>query len=264
MVEDPFWDGEVHVQPGRSRAEENQGSFCSAVTNKNPSRILLHWSAILLIIPGSFASVPNISPHFSDELFQQDFQRECFPLRGGGHAVGFFFLFFANGFLSAVFVSWDISSSIADRPEPHCENSSLAALRRIATMDLSSCLLETGRLHQGRCFAHVATCTRVERPLCFCLSAQYVTCDTKLRDRCKGTPCNRCGSDQANNTSWNVRYYEVYCDFLPPPPPSLPPHQIWVPCWVPGCYRKSSWNGILRNGENMLLTKLIFNAKNSS
>lgn len=36
----------------------------------------------------------------------------------------------------------------------------------------------------------------LKAPLCSCLSAQYVTCDTKLRDQCKGTPCNRCGSDK--------------------------------------------------------------------
>lgn len=32
--------------------------------------------------------------------------------------------------------------------------------------------------------------------LFLCVSAQLVTCDTKLRDQCKGTPCNRYKSDQ--------------------------------------------------------------------
>lgn len=109
-----------------------------------------------------------------------------------------------------MFVSWDISSSIADHPEPHCENSSSAALKSIATIELSSHLLETDRPHQGRWFVHVTACAHVEIPLCSCLSAQYVTCDTKLRDQCKGTPCNRCGSDKANNTGRNV----LWCLFF--------------------------------------------------
>lgn len=57
---------------------------------------------------------------------------------------------------------------------------------------------------------HVGACVCVERPLYSCLSAQYVTCDTKLRDQCKGTPCNRCGSDKTNNTGWNLEFVMFY------------------------------------------------------
>lgn len=35
----------------------------------------------------------------------------------------------------------------------------------------------------------------LKRRLCPCFSAQLVTCDTKLRDQCKGTTCNRYSSD---------------------------------------------------------------------
>lgn len=61
----------------------------------------------------SSQSVLNIS-----ELF-----RACFLFRGGGG--GGVSLWFLNSILSAVFVSWDISSSIADHPEPRCQNSFL-------------------------------------------------------------------------------------------------------------------------------------------
>lgn len=91
---------------------------------------------------------------------------------------------------------------------------------------------------------HVGACVSVERPLWSCLSAQYVTCDTRLRDQCKGTPCNRCVSDKTNSTGWNLLWCFIFLN-----------HQIWMPCWLPGCYRKSSGNSILRNGENVLLAK---------
>lgn len=37
-------------------------------------------------------------------------------------------------------------------------------------------------------------CAGSQRIPCPCFSAQLVTCDTKLRDQCKGTTCNRYGS----------------------------------------------------------------------
>lgn len=72
---------------------------------------------------------------------------------------------FLNGFLSAAFVSGDISSSVARHPEPGGSNSSSEALKRVATMgDSSLRLLETGR--PRRPLTHVGACERVEKRLC--------------------------------------------------------------------------------------------------
>uniref|UniRef100_A0A671XHG6 Cysteine rich secretory protein LCCL domain containing 1 n=1 Tax=Sparus aurata TaxID=8175 RepID=A0A671XHG6_SPAAU len=49
--------------------------------------------------------------------------------------------------------------------------------------------------------------------LCLCFSAQLVTCDTKLRDQCKGTPCNRyecpAGCLDATGKVVGTVYYEM-------------------------------------------------------
>uniref|UniRef100_A0A7N6BY56 LCCL domain-containing protein n=1 Tax=Anabas testudineus TaxID=64144 RepID=A0A7N6BY56_ANATE len=55
--------------------------------------------------------------------------------------------------------------------------------------------------------------TNIERTFCLLVSAQLVTCDTKLRDQCKGTPCNRyecpAGCLDATGKVVGTVYYEM-------------------------------------------------------
>lgn len=84
-----------------------------------------------------------------------------------------------------------------------------------------------------------------------------VDCDTKLRDRCKGTTCNRwrLSSTRWLNTGAGGRgggtfrrlcCHVTFLSFV---------SQVWVSAWLPGDARKSGWNWILRHGNWRLYHK---------
>uniref|UniRef100_A0A665VL81 LCCL domain-containing protein n=1 Tax=Echeneis naucrates TaxID=173247 RepID=A0A665VL81_ECHNA len=62
-------------------------------------------------------------------------------------------------------------------------------------------------------FVHVFSCANPQKNLYVCVSAQLVICDTKLRDQCKGTPCNRyecpAGCLDATGKVVGTVYYEM-------------------------------------------------------
>lgn len=183
--------------------KKNEGLLCSAVTNQKQAAesccidlSSFRWN------PGSFLRVLNSPPHFSVNYFSRISRRYVFLWGARGTSCGFFKIFFKRlplcrvcklrCFLQALLTTLNLTGRI----------SSSAALKRVSNNRTQlTPFLETGRPHQGEMVrACCCLCAHALKDLCVpCLSAQYVTCDTKLRDQCKGTPCNRCGSDQASN-----------------------------------------------------------------
>lgn len=98
-------------------------------------------------------------------------------------------------------VSWDTSSSTADHPEPWIPPCSSRSVVTTVSTHSRPFLKQAIRARADKT-VHVGSCVTIQRPffLCSCVSAQLVSCDRKLRDQCKGTPCNRYSWDKI----WNI------------------------------------------------------------
>lgn len=140
-----------------------------------------------------------------------------------------------------MFVSWDISSSIADHPDPR---EFLSPRCSKAARHYNSAHTFCRQAASGE-MDHACWCLCVLKDL-YVLAFQLSMWPVIPNFEISVKEHRVIGAVQikTNNTGWNLLWCFIFLN-----------HQIWMPCWLPGCYRKSSGNSILRNGENVLLAK---------